>query len=314
MGDESKKPLRRFLRAALLALLLSTSVSACIAEPRPPDMSIREDFARSVITAAASGSVERVEALVDPVFINTRPEAQQLVDATRGSAPDSWRLDLSNDFPGIANVTASRNGTAAIVRFPISWSEERWTLVLGESKNVSGGATSPGAKAFGPDSNPKILPGETLPPVPTSSPTTLSRPPAECPNNAGRGVAPGPWYGAAALACRKFTSTWGYARGRNMYWLTSSPLHVSFDRINGALALVVRMPCGVLNVPVSVDDFGLVPDAARMAESADGCAGPNAEYRSWTTAYFKAPAVYHLDSSELVITNDLGQIRFKEAR
>lgn len=314
MGEDLRYRFRRRAGIVALLLLLLPSVSARVAEPRPPDMSIREDFARSVITAAVSGSVERVEALVDPVFINTRPEAQQLVDATRGSAPGSWRLDLSNDFPGIANVTASRYGTAASVRYSISWSDERWTLALGESKSQSGGATSPGAKAFGPGSNPKILPGETIPPGPTGSPTTLSQPPAVCPAGAGRGVAPGPWYGAAALACRKFTSTWGYARGQNMYWLTSTPLHLRFDTMNGSLVLVVRMPCGVLNVPVSVDDFGLVPDATRMAESADGCAGPDSEHRNWTTTYFKAPAVYHLDSSELVITSDLGQIRFTQER
>jgi hypothetical protein len=312
MGDESGKPLRRFLRAMVLALLLSTTVAACLAEPRQPDLSTREEFARSVMAAAVSGSVERVESLVDPVFTNVRPEAQQLVDSARGWTPGSWQLGISNDFPAVASATASRDGTAAIVRYSISWRDERWSLVLGESKNLPGGATSPGAKAFGPGSAPKILPGETVPSGRTSSPTTLSQPPAVCPVGAGRGVAPGPWYGAAALTCRTFTSTWGSVRGQNMYWLTSSPLHLSFDKTNGALALVVRMPCGVLNVPVSVDDFGIAPDPARMAESAEGCAGPTSEYRSWTTAYFKESMVYRLDSSELVLTNELGQIRFKQ--
>ena len=312
MGDESGKSLRRFLCALVLALLLSTTVSACLAEPRQPDMSIREDFARSVITAAASGSVERVEALINPARTNVRPEAQQLVDSARGSDPGSWRLDISNDFPGTANVTARRTEQDAAVRYTISWSEDRWTLGVGESTGHSSGVASLHAKAFGPGSDPKILPGETVPPGPTSSPTRLSQPPAVCPVGAGRGVAPGPWYGAAALTCRTFTSTWGSVRGQNMYWLTSSPLHLSFAEANGTLALVVRMPCGVLNVPVSVDDFGIVPDPARMAESAEGCAGPTSEYRSWTTAYFRESMVYRLDSSELVLTNELGQIRFKQ--
>jgi hypothetical protein len=117
--------------------------------------------------------------------------------------------------------------------------------------------------------------------------------------------------GAAALACRSFTSTSGNARGQNMYWLTSTPLHLSFDRTDGA-AMVVRMPCGVLSVPVSVDNFGLVPDPARMVESADGCAGPDSDHRTWTSAYFKVPAVYQLESSELVLTNEHGQIRFTQ--
>lgn len=308
MGEDLKYRLRRCAGIAALLLLLLPTVSACLAEPRQPDLSIREDFARSVMIAAASGSVERVEALVDPGLGNVRPEAQQLVDSARGWAPGSWQLGLSNDFPAVANVTASRDGQAPTVRYVISWSNERWTLVMGEPKNRPSG----GAKPIGPGSDPKVLPGETgLSDRPTT-PTAPSRPPAACPAGAGVGVAPGAVYGADALACRKFTSTWGYARGQNMYWLTSAPLHLSFDRMNGALTLVVRMPCGVLNVPAAVDDFGLVPEPARMAESADGCIGPDAEHRSWTSAYFKEPAVYHLDSSELVLTNGLGQIRFKQ--
>ncbi len=300
--------LRPFLRVVLLMLLLSTAVSGCLAEPRQPDLSSREDFARSVMSAAVSGSVERVEALVDPVFSNPRPEAQQLVDSTRGWTPGSWQLGISNDFPEIANVTASQNGHASAVRFAISWSDDRWVLVMGESTGGPSGGASAGAKPIGPGAHPKILPGETTPSTGASSqppqPTQPAGLPAACPvRTAGTG--------ADALTCRTFTSTSGYARGQNMHWLTSSPLHLSFDRMSG-VTMVVRMPCGVLNVPVSVDDFGLVPDPARMAESADGCAGPDAENRAWTSAFFKAPLVYQLASAELVLTNEHGQIRFTQ--
>lgn len=311
MGDEPGKSLRRFLRALVLALLLSTTVSACLAEPRQPDLSTREEFARSVMAAAVSGSVERVEGLVNPARTNVRPEAQQLVDSARGSAPGSWQLGLSNDFPGIANVTASRDGTAAIVRYSISWSDDHWTLAMGDSKGLPSGAASLHAKPFGPGSDPKILPSGAASPG-GSLPARPTEVPLPCPGAAGAASGSGTGGGASPLACRTFTSTWGTVRGQNMYWLTSSPLHLSFEPMNGALTMVVRMPCGVLNIPVSVDDFGLVPDATRMAESADGCAGPASEYRGWTTAYFKGPMVYRLDSSELVLTNNLGQIRFKQ--
>lgn len=306
-------PLLRRLRAVALLLLLLTSVSACLEEPPQPDLSLREDFARSVVTAAASGSVERVQALVGPALTNTRPEAQQLVDATRGWTPGSWQLDISSDFPSAANVTAMRDGRGAAVHFGIAWRDGRWTLQLGEAKDRPTGSASLGAKPYGPGSNPKILPGETSPPPqPVVTPTTLGRPPAACPRSAAAGVAPAPLQGAAALTCRKFTSTWGYARGHNMYWLTSAPLHLGFDTMNGTMVLVVRMPCGVLNVPATVDDFGIVPDPARTAESADGCVGADAEHRGWTSAFFKAPMVYQLDSTELVLTSDAGQIRFKQ--
>ena len=63
------------------------------------------------------------------------------------------------------------------------------------------------------------------------------------------------------------------------------------------------MPCGVLNVPVSVDDSSLV-------ESAEGCDGAASEQRSWATAYFMEPLIYQLDTQALSFTNGLGQIRF----
>ena len=312
MGDKQRKTLRPFLRVVVLMLLLSTAVSGCLAEPRQPDLSGREDFARSVMSAAVSDSVESVEALVDPVFSNTRPEAQQLVDSARGWTPGSWQLGISNDIPEVANVTASRNGHASAVRFAISWSNDRWVLVMGESTGGPSSGASVGAKPVGPGADPKILSEGAAPSTGASSqptqPTQPAGPRAACPaSTAGTGSGTG----TDALTCRTFTSTSGYARGHNMHWLTSSPLHVSFDRMDG-VTMVVRMPCGVLNVPVSVDNFGLVPDPARMAESADGCGGPDAEHRAWTSAFFKAPLVYQLNSAELVLTNELGQVRFKQ--
>lgn len=293
MGEDIRNLLRRFAGAAVLVLLLMPTVAACLAEPRQPDLPTREEFARSVMAAAVSGSVERVESLVDPVFSNTGPEAQQLVDSVQGWTPGSWQLGISSDFPEIAIVTARHAGQDAAVRYTISWSDDRWQLVMGESA----GRPSSAAKPIGPGSDPAILPVQ---------PTQV---PAACPSGAG-GTASGA--GVAALACRTFTSTSGYARGQNMYWLTSSPLHLGFEPMNGALTMVVRMPCGVLNVPVSADEFGLVPEPAGMAESANGCVGPASDYRSWATAYFKEPMVYRLDSSELVLTSERGQIRLKQ--
>ena len=287
MGDRRNGPRWRIAGVLALLMLVLVGAAACRAEPRQPDLSTREAFARSVMDAAVSGSAERVAVLASPAVINAGPEAQQLVDSTRGWAPGSWQLGISNDFPEVANVTARHDGDSASVRYMISWSDERWALVIGESRNRPSG----GAKLIGPGSNPKFGPTGTVPP---SLPPT---PPAACTPD--------------SLACHSFTSTAGYARGQNMSWLASTPVRISFDRMGVATTLVVRMPCGVLNVPVTVDGFGLIPDPARMAESADGCAGPEGQYRSWTSDYFQVPAVYQLDSSELVLTNERGQIRFK---
>jgi hypothetical protein len=322
MGEDCGTILRRLVGIAALSLLLLPIVTACLAEPQPPDLSSREDFARSVMTAAVSGSVAKVEGLVDPGFSNVGPEAQQLVDSTKGWTAGSWQLDISTDFPEIANVTARRPGRVPAVRYTVSWSGERWTLVMGEPvMGESKNRPSVGAKPIGPGADPKIIPSgsagpDGIPsPEPSASASGPARAPAACPvgtPRAAAGVSAAAGSRPAELACRTFTSTSGYARGRNMFWLTSTPLHLNFDRMTGESTMVVRMPCGVLNVPVAPDDFALVPVPARMAESADGCMGPASEHRSWTSAFFKDPMVYQLGSSELVLTNELGQIRFEQ--
>lgn len=278
----------RLLSLAMLLLVAAPSLTACGPEDVPPDMSSREEFARSVMAAATSGSVEQVEGLAGDGPVNVRPQAQQLVDSARGWAPGSWKLGLSNDFPEVANVEASRDGRPGTVRYTISWSRDHWTLAIGQPRNPPTGGAGLGTGA-----------------KPGAAPSA-SRLPADC---SGAPIPAGS--GAAALDCQQFTSTDGGAAGQNLYWLTSTPLHVGFNRMNGSATVVVRMPCGVLNIPVSVDAFGLTPDPAGVVESADGCAGAAAEQRSWTTAFFKSPMVYRLNGGELVITNQLGQIRFK---
>jgi hypothetical protein len=291
------KRLLRLLCLGMLALVTAPLAVACAPADSVPDLSTRESFARSVMAAATSGSVEQVESLVSPDRINVRPEAQQLLEATRGWAPGSWELRLSNDFPEFANVEVSRKGQGSAIRYAISWTQERWALVIGQPKNPpsTGAGLGPGAGA-----NPKTpsAGGGSNQPGPVAS---TSQPPLDC---AGGDA------GGAGLACQHFTSAAGNAAGQNLYWLTSTPLHMSFDRTDASLTMVVRMPCGVLNVPVTVDAFGLTPVPGRMAESADGCSGPAAEQRGWAAAYFREPMIYRLEPHGLVLTNRLGQIRF----
>lgn len=83
--------------------------------------------------------------------------------------------------------------------------------------------------------------------------------------------------------------------------------------MNGALTMVVRMPCGVLNVPVAVSTEKITPDPEAMIQSADGCYGPEAKYRAWTTGYLKEPLTFVWEKQLLVLTNDLGQINFKSS-
>jgi hypothetical protein len=302
---------KRLLSFAVPLLLAVTTMAACKAEAAEPDLSSREAFARSVMAAATSGSVEQVEKLVPDDRRNVGPEAQQLVESTRGWAADSWQLLLSNDFPAVATVEASRSGLSPTVRYQISWSQGRWVLILGEPKNPPPGGAGLGT---GTDPNPKILPdGGQGDPVPVPSTGQLSQGCTDAGDSSSSGSSAGTGgagVGAGALACRQFTSTAGNARGQNLSWLASTPLHLSFDQVNASLTMVVRMPCGVLNVPVSADAFSLTPVPGGLVESADGCTGPESDQRSWTTAYFREPLIYRLDPQTLTFTNGRGQIRF----
>ena len=118
---------------------------------------------------------------------------------------------------------------------------------------------------------------------------------------------------AETLECKTFTSTAGIAPEHDLSWLTSTPLQMSFMRMNGSLTMLVRMPCGVLNVPVAVSTEKITPVPDGMIQSADGCYGPEAEYRAWTTGYLKKPLTFVWEKQLLVLTNDLGQINFKSS-
>ena len=283
--------------AVLAALVLAVSSCGLGDTSHPPDPAGREPFARSVMAAAIGGNPDDVAALVGPAMTNAGPEAQQLVDATRGWGPGTWQLGVRSDFPSIANVTAWREGRQPAVRFAISWAGDRWSLAIGEPKNPPSG----GAKIIDPATRVRSAP------TPASQPGE-SAPPSICPAAAtGRGVASGAPYGADALSCRGFTSTWAQARGRNLYWLTTTPLHVRFDRRAGTTA-VLSTACGDLTVPVEVDDYLMIPDPAGMTDGAGDCLG--AENHAWLRDFFGEPSVYQLDSAELSITNPRGQIRF----
>ena len=141
--------MRFALKFEALMLLLPLMVG-CAPQSRSPDLSSREAFAKSVMSSAASGSVESVEKLVPEDRIDIRPGAQQLVDSARGWDPASWTMQLSNDVPEAAVVTVAPEGKSATVKYEISWNNDKWGLILGTSKNhpPTGGAV-PGPPGTG---------------------------------------------------------------------------------------------------------------------------------------------------------------------
>jgi hypothetical protein len=126
-----KSALFRFFGLMLFTGMSGLSMTGCAPDPTQPDLSTREAFARSVVSAAASGSVEQVEKMAPDDSVNVRLGAQQLVDSFRGWAPASVKLLLSNDFPEYAQVQALNEAGTAGTRYTISWQSGRWTLVIG---------------------------------------------------------------------------------------------------------------------------------------------------------------------------------------
>jgi hypothetical protein len=112
--------------------------------------------------------------------------------------------------------------------------------------------------------------------------------------------------------CKNFTSTAGTDYRHNLTWLATNPLRMSFSRVNGTLTMTVRMPCGTLNVPSAVTARTLTTDPERLAETANGCSGTTGDIRRWTVSFLKSPLTYSLTERALVLTNDLGQIEFKQ--
>ena len=139
---------------APLVLLSALLVTGCVPDPTQPDLAAREPFARSVVAAAASGSVEQVEKLVPKVFVNVRPDAQRLVDTVRGWDPTTVQLRLSNDFPEVSRVEAVKPGGTEGPKFTISWVDGYWTLAMGTSSYKPTGHAVPGTPGTG---TPKII-------------------------------------------------------------------------------------------------------------------------------------------------------------
>jgi hypothetical protein len=62
---------------------------------------------------------------------------------------------------------------------------------------------------------------------------------------------------------------------------------------------------------VTISADVITADPVRMAESVDGCAGPEAEDRSWTGTFLTPPLSYSLDEETLMLSNNIGRITFQ---
>lgn len=134
--------MRSARKVAVVALLAPLFVAACAPEPRAKDLSTREAFAKKVMATAASGSLEQVEKLVPEDRVDVRDGAQQLISKAQGWDPAVWKIGIRDFVPEYAIVNVAQEGKPSTIRYDISWTNDRWGLVLGTSKNrpATGGA------------------------------------------------------------------------------------------------------------------------------------------------------------------------------
>lgn len=135
-------------------VLLALFLSDCGADPMQPDMSTRESFATTVLTTAASGSVEQVEKLAGEGQIDTRPQAQRLVDFATGWDAAPGEIKISHEFPEIVDVVATKTDSSATLRYGYVWAHGRWELGLGPQRNPPTGGAVPGTPGSG---TPKVI-------------------------------------------------------------------------------------------------------------------------------------------------------------
>ncbi|MFJ5955521.1 META domain-containing protein [Paenarthrobacter sp. NPDC092416] len=113
------------------------------------------------------------------------------------------------------------------------------------------------------------------------------------------------------LGCSEFTSVRGSDAEGDVAWLGTEPLKVSSTHINGEWTMLVKTPCNVLNVAVSVQENVLTTRS--MAVSAMGCSEPKGSYEAWTIKLFEKPVQWKRDGGMLTLSNAHATIELKES-
>ena len=122
---------------------------------------------------------------------------------------------------------------------------------------------------------------------------------------------PEPFCQGGPLGCSTFTSVRGSDATGDVAWLGTQPLRISSTHVNGAWTLLVKTPCNVLNVEVSVQED--VWATRSMAASAMGCRELEGSYEAWTVKLFEQPVQWNLDDGMLTLSNPHATIEFKES-
>ena len=122
---------------------------------------------------------------------------------------------------------------------------------------------------------------------------------------------PEPFCEGGPLGCSTFTSVRGSHATGDVAWLGTQPLRISSTHVNGEWTLLVKTPCNVLNVEVSVQED--VWATRSMAASAMGCRELEGSYEAWTVKLFEQPVQWNVDDGVLTLSNSHATIELKES-
>lgn len=114
----------------------------------------------------------------------------------------------------------------------------------------------------------------------------------------------------ASLSGVSFRSTGGTDNGKEVAWLRTDPLRVSFATKNARLTAIIDTPCNTVDMPVGLHDGVLHPDAENMAATAKGCLGEAGAREQWATAFFSQTMRVAQKAHTLVVTTDGAEIDF----
>ncbi|XAS68674.1 hypothetical protein V3C33_05095 [Micrococcaceae bacterium Sec5.7] len=93
--------------------------------------------------------------------------------------------------------------------------------------------------------------------------------------------------------------------------MTEKPLKMNFAMMNGTRTMVIVTPCNALNVPVTVTDSLITPDANSIAGGAKGCLGADGDHEEWVRKFLSQPITYSQAGMKYTLKNEIGTVEFK---
>jgi hypothetical protein len=97
-----------------------------------------------------------------------------------------------------------------------------------------------------------------------------------------------------------------------MPWVSEKPLKMNFAMMNGIRTMVMVTPCNALNVPVTLTETLITPDANSLAAGAKGCLGADGDHEEWVRKFLSHPITYSQAGMQYILKNEIGTVEFRK--